>query len=608
MAIQDIDGAIFRRAVIAGADWVRHTRAHLNMINVFPVPDGDTGTNMALSLSATAAAIRHTDDRNLSRVLAQVAEASILGAKGNSGIILAHWFLGLSNALDRHAHASTSDLAQALSNATDAVYNAIEKPVEGTILTVMRATSEAAKRAATRRMDLASFIETILQEAERALARTPEMLRALRDAQVVDAGAQGYVNFLKGIHRDITGQPPPEFDEEDIHAAVAHPPMEVGELTDRFCTELVVRGSGFESEVLRARFHGRGSCLMVATTGSVFKLHVHTDHPDEILKLASTLGTIEERKVDDMQQQRDDRDNAQLPLVPLAEQDTSVAIVCDSVGDIPTDLRQELGIELVPLQVLFGDRVFRDQVDLSTPEFYERLQRDDKFPSTSQPAPRAFVEALERLRNDREVVVCTVSGALSGTYRSALSAMGLARQPRVEVFDCETASLGEGLMAICAARLAQRGASTNHILEWLDRWRRATGCVFTPATLKYLRRGGRIGRAKELFGSVTGQRPILTFEDGQVRSLARARGNDGAARKINQLLKSRIPDGSRVRLGLVEYASDGQLEDIESNLRQRCDVVDLVHSSITGTVGAHLGPGVWGVFYQLVEDDDPLLA
>jgi DegV family protein with EDD domain len=285
-----------------------------------------------------------------------------------------------------------------------------------------------------------------------------------------------------------------------------------------------------------------------------------------------------------------------------------VAVLCDSAGDIPAALRRELGIEMASMQVLFGDEVYRDQVDLSTEAFYDKLASGAPHPTTSQPAPREFVQALERVRPDRSAVVITISAALSGTHKSARSAAELVSHPRVEVFDSASASIGTGMMVVNAARLAARGADLDTICQWLQRWRDDTGMLFSLETLEYLRRGGRIGAASSLIGSVLGLRPVLTLEAGQVRPLARARGRKDLFRRVSQALDQRLPEGARVRLGLVKIQDDGgQLDALEAYLRARWEVIELQRGAPTGVVGAHAGPGAWGVFYQRVRDDDPLL-
>jgi DegV family protein with EDD domain len=606
MPITYLDGRRFSQVVVGGADWVRHTRDQINRINVFPVADGDTGTNMALSLSATASALRGHGDRAIGPAARTAAEASILGAKGNSGLIMAHWFLGLSKSIGQRARIGMQEFADSLSVATQSVYDAIEQPVEGTILTVMREVSDRAVDTADNGADLVDFAHALVEAGETALEKTPEQLEVLRQAQVVDAGALGYVNFLQGACRVVRGEPMPEattvlFEES------SHPPLSEEEITERYCTELIVRGHDFDDASLRQRFAPFGNSLLVATTGELFKLHIHTNHPDELIRVAEKLGRVEERKVDDMLRQREERDHLVQPVIPIAEQPAGVAVVCDSTADLAADVRTQFGIEMVPLQVLFGDRVYRDQVDLDSETFYQQLKADPHHPTTSQPPPRAFVEAFDRIRGDREVLVINLSRTLSGTQESALTAAKLADHPRIEVFDSRSASLGLGLMARNAARLAARGADTDTLLHWLYRWRESSGMVFAVATLDYLRRGGRIGAASSMIGKLLNLRPVLTLRDGEVVPLGKARGTADTIRLVERNLEERLPAGSRLRVGLVGIDTDDRLDELDAWLRERWEVVESVRSVPTGVIGVHAGPGAWGVFYQVVEDDDPLL-
>lgn len=611
MSIDYLDGRRFRNALVAGADWVRFNREHINNINVFPVPDGDTGTNMALSLTATAAAVRAVESRDLNQVSSQAAEACILNAKGNSGTIMAHWFLGLSSVFADHKRVNCERVASALQQATVEVYAGIDEPVEGTVVTVMRAISESGERW-DRGGDLAAFMEALLDTGKLALQRTPQQLAVLKEANVVDAGAQGYIHFLEGAARAVRGEAPPQIREEDLEALVDHTTVDQDPITieERFCTEVVVRGKGFDGTRLRRVFRPYGSSLMVATTGTVFKLHIHTNVPDTILKLAARQGTVEERKVDDMLRQA--REHAQVKeqaLIALPEQSPGVAVICDSTADLPEAVRREFGIEIAPLQVLFGDKVYRDQVDITTPEFYEKLRTDPHHPTTSQPPPREFVEALEKIRDDREVLVLTISSHLSGTYKSALNALPLVSHPRVEVFDSDSASAGLGMLVRNAARLAQRGAGMDEILHWLSIWRADSGMLLSVATLEFLRRGGRIGAAQSLIGGLLGLVPILSFEDGLIRPLSKARGRQDAYRKVLKIVDQTIEPGARVRLGFVNIGDNhGSLEQLEAHMRQRMQVEESLHGAPSGVVGAHAGPGAWGVFYQRVRDDDPLLG
>ena len=608
MGIEYVDGRRYGKAVVAGADWVLHTREHLNRINVFPVADGDTGTNLALSLAATASVVRHLDERDLGLVAGRVAEAGILGAKGNSGLLMAHWFLGISRRVESSARVDARGLAEALTGAAREVHAAVSDPVEGTILTVMRAASETADKVARAGHDVERLLDEILHTAEETLAKTPDLLPALKEANVVDAGAAGWVNFMRGVRRAIRGEPPPDWSEEDLGSALGdgHPEdLPPEEITERYCTELICRGRNFEAGRLRRLFANDGTYLLVATTGKVFKLHIHTNHPEQVFRKAEKLGRVEERKVDDMLRQQEERGEGRTRASLSAQPDT-VAVVTDSTADLPPDVRERHGIAMVPLQVLFGDRVYRDQLDLDTETFYRRLAEGES-PTTSQPPPRAFVEALEGIRPDRSVVVLTIAASLSGTHGSAKSGARLAPHPRVEVIDSRSASVGLGLMAVGAARLAERGASVDEIVRAVETWRTRTTIVFRLASLEYLKRGGRISAARALLGNVLGLRPILHWDGEGISPVARSRGDADAFRKVMTAVERDAPRGSRIRVGLVAATDVGDpLDAAEKELREHWDVAEVLRGGITGVIGTHTGPGTWAVMIQRVEEDDPL--
>ena len=217
------------------------------------------------------------------------------------------------------------------------------------------------------------------------------------------------------------------------------------------------------------------------------------------------------------------------------------------------------------------------------------------------------MDALERIRDDREVIIVTLAKKLSGTYRSAASAAKLVDHPRVEVFDSNTVSVTLGMQVVCAARLAQKGASADEILSWLKRWRQRGGILFTVATLDYLKRGGRIGTAAHLIGSLLRMRPVLALLDGEVKPLTKVRGDDEAFEKLMSTFEEVVAVGKRVRLGILDSTGGTRLEQAEARVRGRNEIVETFRGQITGVIGTHTGPGAWGLFYQIVEDDDPLL-
>ena len=241
VGIAYVDGPRFRRSLLAAADWVAAGRDELNRINVFPVPDGDTGTNMCLTLRAVAHALRELGDASLPQVTAAMAQASIRGARGNSGLMLSQFLLGLQEGLGPRLTASSADLAMAIRAGFERLQDSLDDPVEGTILTVAREAAQEAERAAGER-DVRVFVRRLVASAEVALARTPELLQSLKAAGVVDAGAKGFVRLLDGVNRLIEEGALAQGAVDRLESPNVAAMTEVADERDyQYCTEILVR-------------------------------------------------------------------------------------------------------------------------------------------------------------------------------------------------------------------------------------------------------------------------------------------------------------------------------------------------------------------------------
>ncbi len=456
MKIGYLDGERLRRALIAACDHARHSKAELNRINVFPVPDGDTGTNLALTVSTVADELRRNGDADASDVARAAADAGVLGARGNCGMILSHWLIGLAEGLGQRGRVQVEDIKRALRNATDHLYDAIDKPVEGTMLTVMRETAEEAERCTS--SDFAELHRRIMARARDALARTPDLLPALKKAGVVDAGAKGFVQWLEGIGALIDGDPilpvdePVTFGDAEPVASAEFP---AGDGGYRFCTEALVRGDALPPEpVVRSMLRDFGDSLIVIRSDTLLKVHVHTDDPEGVFGYLRGVGRLESHKAEDMEAQHDavGRSGTGMARRPLS-------IVTDSACDLPEAVIRAHGIHVVPLSLVYDDRVLRDGIDIDADTFVERLRRDE-HPSTSQPPPAAFLDAYKRAAGDAEEVLAVIlAAALSGTFGSAqAAARKLQDHTPTHLVDSRGISLLQGLLVLKAAELAPSSA------------------------------------------------------------------------------------------------------------------------------------------------------
>ncbi|HEX9165467.1 MAG TPA: DegV family protein [Gemmatimonadales bacterium] len=601
VGIAYLDGPRLARTMFAASEWVAAGREEINRINVFPVPDGDTGTNLSLTLRAVADALQALGDAPLPETARTMARAAVLGARGNSGMMLAHFLLGVSDALGDRTAATARDIALAIRQGVDRLYAALDEPREGTILTVAREVASAAERAAEASPDLASFVNQMHRDGEIALEGTPKLLASLRDAGVVDAGGMGFVRMLEGMVRFIKGDPIlPAGPVSEVGADAPAAMVEVaGERDYQYCTEVVVRGERLPpTNEVRTLLHEFGGSVVVVSTGDILKLHVHTDAPEAVFAAAVQWGEVSFTKADDMRAQH--RQLKHLERRP-------VAIVTDSSNDLPDSVLDRHRIAMVPLQVVFGDQVFRDRVGLRPEEFYVRLRAAKQLPTTSQPTPGEFVKAFRSgLDEAEEVVSVLVSASLSGTFQSASAAARAASLSGVHFVDSGSASLGVGLLALRGAELAESGWKAGDIAGELARVRRQSGVFLTVDQYDNLLRSGRVSRGRAWLAGMLDVKPILTLDpDGKIIPIDRVRGREALIRQVLSLVDQRLtPRPKVVRFGVAHAEAPEVAERLRAALVAAYRPRDCFVSLATGVLGTHVGAGAWAVFYQ-IEDGTP---
>jgi DegV family protein with EDD domain len=515
-------------------------------------------------------------------------------------MMLAHFLLGFTDALGDRSQATTRDIAVAVRHGADRLYASLDDPREGTILTVAREAADAAERAAAETEDVAEFMRRLLAEGEAALARTPELMAALKEAGVVDAGGKGFVRMLEGVVRCIEGDPIlPVAAEETTSLAPAALVEVAAERDFQYCTEVLVRGEQLPpANEVRAAMHGFGGSVQVAVASDILKIHVHTDTPEAVFSYATRWGRVETTKADDMR--------AQHRRLAHGER-RPVAIVTDSSADLADAVLDRHHIALVPLQVVFGGETFRDRVELKPEEFYRRLRVARELPTTSQPAPAEFVRVLRDARAEAEEVVAVLLGsALSGTFASAQAAVRAAGISGVSLVDSRSASLGVGMLALRGAELAESGWRASAIAAELERVRGQSGMLLTVDTYDNLLRSGRVSRGKAWIAGMLDVKPILSLDEGgRVVPVDRVRGRANVVPRVLALLERRLtPRPTVIRFGVVHAEAPEVAERVRTALVAAYRPRDCFVTLATGVLGTHVGPGAWAVFYQ-VEDGTP---
>lgn len=289
------------RALRYAAAWLERHAAAIDALNVFPVPDGDTGLNMSVTLRAALAAAEEQDG-TLARIAQAAARGALMGARGNSGVILSQLLRGFADALGEAEELTPALLAAGLDEAADAAYRAVLRPVEGTILTVARAAARAAREVAERGAMLGDVLAAAAQAAEEAVRRTPEQLDVLREAGVVDAGGRGYAVLLDGLLRGLRGEP---LATGPRAAPVIQPPLHVpGEETYGYCTEFVILGKGLDLAEVREAMARLGQSVLVVGDSRAVRVHLHTRDPGSALSYAVQRGTLTRVTIENMDEQQ----------------------------------------------------------------------------------------------------------------------------------------------------------------------------------------------------------------------------------------------------------------------------------------------------------------
>ncbi len=583
-SIAYLDSKRMLRGLSAGFQRLFQRREYIDRINVFPVPDGDTGTNLVFSFKVIQAAVQNAHGLPLKQLMAKVAKASVDGSRGNSGAIMAQYFNGFSEALGDASHLNASDLAVASAAGAKASWSAMSEPVAGTLPTVLEDFSSALLRKASEGVeDIRVQFEYALQCARESLARTPELLPVLKQAGVVDAGGQGFVDLMEGIYayiesgetegvQDQAGEPLPE--------RATSMEMDTGQ--HRFCTECVIEGLALDRAAIMQELQKLDcSSLIVAGGTERVRVHLHVNDPGEAYLACEQFGDLHQQKADDMERQHG-----------LMNQAGHVAIVTDSGADIPFEEQDRLGIHMVSARLNFGTTEYIDHVSLKPADLYRMLEETDESPKTSQPPVGDFSRQYDLLTaHGYEVMSVGLSEALSGTTQAARTAAE-SFDGKVHVFDTQSGSCGEGLLAVIAAEAAQMGATVAEIEALLEEYMPQTRTIAIAHDLAYLARGGRLPGWVKKFTDFMHVSPLLTAKQGRFGLAGFTTGIGAKPKALGKAALRRMRKATTYRILIAHGANIDGARELRRYILHRHTRVHSCHITEAGpALGVHLGPG-----------------
>ena len=583
----------------AGSRRVGESRKFLDEINVFPVPDGDTGTNLSSTLAGAVAST--VPEASASSTLVALADAALISARGNSGVIFAQFVSGLSEGAAQ-AEMRTHDFSVAVRRAYERAKAAIASPRDGTMLSVIEDWAASLARRVHEFPNFVDLIGATRGDLRRSLSSTTERLAELRAAGVVDAGAAGFVEFIEGGHdflaggapwdavgADAAGRDAPgladafEVPGHDHTAAATEPPAL------RYCTEAILTGGGIDAGAVRAALEGAGDSLIVAVGRSRAKVHVHTDDPEGVMAALSRFGAVSGQKVDDMR----------LQYADAHDRVSATAIVTDSACDLPAELMERHRIHAVPLLLSVDGSEYLDKLTLSSERLGRVAEGEGPFPKTAQPPAHFFSRLYAYLGGYYDgVVALHLSAAMSGTCETSRREADAANRAggRVRVVDSRHLSGSLGLVTLRAAEAAESGASADEIAERAPLWSAKARILVSVTSLRYMVKGGRVSPLKGLLAKALNLKPIVSVDGAGKSSLYGKSFSEKANLRKLVAMATEIHRREPLRYYAIGHsAAPEKAAELAAALEKAIGFPPLFITAISSVVALNAGPGAVSV-------------
>jgi len=582
----ELDGKRLYYSFLAGAQRIFDNQHLLNKINVFPVADADTGTNFASTMRSIVDTAIPTD--NLKMTAVALADAALVGARGNSGIIFAQFLYGFSNEIRSEENISVQGFATILKNSVKYAYDAISNPVEGTMITVIREWSESVYAMKDKIEDFNLMMERSVKDALKSLEETPLKLEVLAKANVVDAGGKAFVLFLEGIIEFFkTGELKNLITARNVVKIKDIANISHEEISFRYCTEALLTGDHIDREKIKRKLAHLGDSLVVAGSEQKVRIHIHTDEPSTVFSTLNNFGVIGFQKVDDMVFQQEINTNRK----------GSVALLTDSTADLPQELLDHYQIHVVPLTVHFGQQFFLDGITLSGSHFAKLYDKSAIYPSTAQPAFKDFTNKYSYLTGHYDAIMSFhITSGMSGTWSNsskAAKSISLQMKKPIEVIDSKRLSGGLGMMVIRAAQELEKGRTSQEIVARSEEWSKKTHMFVTSKTMKYLIRSGRVSPVKGFIGNLLKIKPVVLVNDkGVTETMGKPFSEKSAMKMVMKRVTSLLNEGKMWNYVVTHFNNEETAQWYVAQIKELTGRAPLYIKEASPVLSVNIGPGV----------------
>ncbi|WP_430934694.1 DAK2 domain-containing protein [Saccharicrinis sp. 156] len=581
-----INGKFLYYAFVAGGNQVFQHQVEINKINVFPVNDKDTGTNLASTIRSVIDNIK--PHKSYKTTVNNMADAALMGARGNSGVIFAQFLHGLSRETLNKPSITFPEFAESVHKSIPYMYKAIANPAEGTMLTVIKEWSIFLNSQKEAIHDFRNVIIDSIAILEKSLAETTLQLKIFKKTGLVDAGAKGFVLFIKGIidfikHRNIrdivsgAGQ----------NISLIHTEELVDEeINYRFCTEAIIKNLKVSKNDLQLILRKNGDSVVVAGSQSISRIHVHTNHPAPLFHQLKDLGTVSYQKVDDMVRQQE----------IATKRKWNIALVTDSTCDLSQELIDYYQINVVPVSLNFGHHQYLDKVTMQPHQFYDMLESHPEFPKTSQINEQTFVNLYSHLASHYDAVIAIhLTRNFSGTYTNSVKAAERIKKEfkkPIHVIDSKNLSGALGLLVLNTALNIEKAESLSSIVESLKKNVGQAHIFVSVRDLKSMIRGGRVSKPKGFIANTLGLNPVVSMDkDGKSLLFGKTFSQQASLNKIFRHIQ-KLSINKTVWNYMVLHAHNLQgAEQAEDRMKRITGKEAVSTVDISPVIGMHAGKG-----------------
>lgn len=584
-----LDARSFYYAFLAGAQRIFENQGLLNKMNVFPVADADTGTNLASTMRSIVDSPIPTN--NVKMAASALADAALVGARGNSGIIFAQFLYGFSNEIENEDNLTVENFSRSISKAVTYAYEAIANPVEGTMISVIREWAEFINAMKGLIDDFVELLIRAFQVAKDSLADTTHQLEILAKSNVVDAGAKGFVLFLEGMidffkNRQTIRRLAIPMNDMILDEVMTDSHEEI---TYRYCCEALLAldlHPGETKDTLRDAISEMGDSLVVAGSEKRLRIHIHSDNPIRLFEAISKKSSITYQKVDDMIMQREMTHNPKFPI----------ALVTDSTCDLPQDILEKYQISMIPLTLQVGASMYLDRTTIASEQFYNLLESSPVYPSTSQPSYKDFINKFSYLSSHYDSAIgIHLSKQFSGTFsNSQRAAKAVSEQSgkEISVLNSNRVSNALGLTVLRAAEAIEDGKSHNEIVAAVESWNTKNHILVSAKTVKYLVKSGRLSHSKGVAGKLLGVRPIISVDnDGKAYTYGKAYSEKGSMKLLMNEAKRLVEKGKIWGYSISHINNPETAAWYATQMEELTEKKPRFINNCSPVLGVHGGPG-----------------